>query len=226
MDHIAFIMDGNRRWADKEAVSRVSGHKEGIFAMERAIRGCIKHDIKYITFYAFSEENWRREPFELRYMMKLMYRYLRIIYNNKLQSNLYNRVAVVFIGNKEVFSDRLQNLMQLIERRVLPQTDCSVAIAVSYSGQQEIVRAVNLALTNGVRAVNKNDIQANLYASEFPDPDFIVRTSGVMRLSNFLTWQSIYSEILFYSKMWPEITEDDISAFVCEYNKRDRKFGR
>jgi undecaprenyl diphosphate synthase len=218
-------MDGNRRWADQNNRSRVSGHKEGILAIERVIARCIYHSIPYATFYAFSAENWRRDEYEVRYLLRLMHRYLALIKQNQLSTHLYNRVQVRFIGDKMRFPPPIQSIMEQMETRDLLSSDCQVAVAVSYSGRDEILQAINLGISEGITQFDQAALARFLYAPHFPDPDLIVRTSGVKRLSNFLTWQSVYSELLFVNKFWPEINDEDIDSMVSDFRLRERKYG-
>jgi undecaprenyl diphosphate synthase len=155
-----------------------------------------------------------------------MYRYLLIILKQSVVGDLYSRVSVRFIGEKAHFGERNEVAMGEIENRVLKTTDCHVNIAVSYGGQDEIVRATNLAIEDGHKRVSKSIIANYLYTAGIPDPDLVVRTSGVQRISNFLTWQSVYSEFIFYEKFWPEMTSDDIGILLAAYYQRERRFGR
>lgn len=219
-------MDGNRRWAEGNKVAQVLGHKEGMLAIDRVIKGCLANNIRYVTFYAFSTENWTREKFELRYLTRLMYRYMMQILERGETSKLYRKVKVRFIGEKSDFGERNEKLMIDVENRDTPEVDCHVNIAVSYGGRDEIVHAVNLALADGKTSFTKDTIEHYLYTSGQPDPDLLVRTSDVQRISNFLTWQTVYSEILFLEKFWPDMQESDIADLLATYAERERRFGK
>lgn len=225
LNHIAFIMDGNRRWADARGFSKVRGHKEGIYAIERVVNGCIYAKIPVATFFAFSTENWRREYFELMYLSRLMYRYLTLLSSGRTGRSIFNRVKITFIGDVERFGERNERLMRSIEKATNENSDCHVLIAVSYGGRDEIVRAVNKAIDSGCSVITKEDIENNLYAPGVPFPDMIVRTGNECRISNFLTWQSAYSEFLFMNKRWPDMNSDDVAYCKSVYEMRDRKFG-
>ena len=226
MKHLAFVMDGNRRWADRERLPRVRGHKEGIVAIERVINSCIRQDDEYLTLFAFSTENWNREKYELRYLVRLMYRYLTLVHKGMLGTSVYNDIKLSFIGNRADFGTRNVEMMRKIELHQTSTVRCHVVVAVSYGGKDEIVDAVNAALENGKDRIKQVDIESNLYLPGVPFPDMIARTGRTMSLSFFLTWQSAYSELLFLDRLWPEISEDDVEFCVQEYKSRDRKFGK
>lgn len=224
LKHIAFIMDGNRRWADRHRHHRVRGHKEGILAIERVIAGCISNSIPYVTFYAFSKENWDRDPYEIRYLLRLM-RFFLVRIEAGLASRLFHRTKVRFVGELGDFPAEIQRLMGRMEQRDLPEVACTAVVAVSYSGRNEIISAAAAAVQAG-EPLTSAALGNRLQTAGIPDPDMIVRTSGVKRLSNFLPWQSIYSELLFLEKLWPDVVEADVVAVVEEYRTRERRFGR
>jgi len=224
LKHIAFIMDGNRRWADRHGHHRVRGHKEGILAIERIIAGCIDYCVPFVSFYAFSKENWDREKYEIRYLLRLMVFFLDRI-DRGLASDLFRRTKVRFVGAVDDFPVEIGRLMKRMEDRDLPAVDCTAIVAVSYSGRDEILSAAAAAVRAG-EPLTSVTLAARLQTAGIPDPDIIVRTSGVQRLSNFQPWQSIYSELLFVEKLWPDVDRDDVAFIIDEYNKRERRFGR
>jgi undecaprenyl diphosphate synthase len=224
LQHIAFIMDGNRRWADRHGYQRVRGHKEGIMAIERVIAACIDNSVPYVSFYAFSKENWDRDKYEIRYLLRLM-RFFLVRIEAGLASRLFRQTRVRFIGALDDFPAEIGALMRRMEGRDLPHVACTAVVAVSYSGREEILAAAAAAARAG-ESLTAAALGDRLQTAGIPDPDIIVRTSGVQRLSNFQPWQSIYSELLFIEKLWPDIAADDVAAVVDEYRRRDRRFGR
>ena len=223
--HLAFIMDGNRRWADRNGVPRVRGHKEGIYAIERVIEGCIRNEIKFLTVFAFSTENWNRSRAELRYLSRLMFIYLSLLRGRRIGGDLLQKVKINFIGDIQNFGKLNYSLMNSIEEVTRDNSEIHVMVAVSYGGRDEIVSAVNRSLANGKNRITKIDIEENLYCPDVPFPDLIVRTGDEKRLSNFLTWQSAYSELFYLQKLWPDISSDDVQFCKVEYESRERKFG-
>jgi len=223
--HIAFIMDGNRRWADAHRLPRVRGHKEGIFAIERIVQGCIQGDIHWLTLFAFSTENWKRSQFELRYLVRLMFRYLWLLRDRKVGGALLEKVRISFIGDREQFGAKNNSLMLEIESTTKLNSGCHVIVAVSYGGMDEIVHAANKAISQGKRKLDREDINRNLYLPDVPFPDLVVRTGNSYRMSNFLIWQVAYSELMFLDKLWPDVSENDVYECKQVYLGRERKFG-
>ena len=220
LKHIAFIMDGNGRWATSRGLARERGHVEGAKAFERVVKYCGDIGIKFVTVYAFSTENWSRPKHEVDRIMLLFERYLdRII--KKMDKY---EVCVRFIGDREPLSDKLKKKMERAERESAAKP-LRLNIALNYGGRAEIVQAVNRLLIKGVSSVTEDMIEAELYTADCPPPDLIVRTAGEQRISNFLMWQSAYSEFYFTDTLWPDIGETDIDLAVESFYGRTRRFG-
>lgn len=226
-NHIAIIMDGNRRWAKKRNLPVKLGHKQGAETLKAVVRHANKIGLKYITVYAFSTENWKRSQDEVDSLMKLLEMYLDDFAKEADTENIVIRV----IGDMSALSESLQNSIEKTIKRTESNTGTIFTIALNYGGRDEIVHAVRdiaQKLKNGkmsISDINENTISNNLYTKTIPDPDLLIRTSGEIRLSGFLTWQSVYSELLFVDKLWPDFNGEDLDIAIAEYNKRTRKFG-
>ena len=225
--HIAIIMDGNRRWAKTKGMPASFGHKEGAKTLEKIVRYANKIGINYITVYAFSTENWKRAEDEVKSLMFLFQSYLND-YSKRADSE---NIKVKFLGDKTALSNTMQKSMSECVKRTKNNTGITFNIAINYGGRDEIIRAIkNIAKDvkdNKILPENINEqmVSDNLYTSGEPDPDLLIRTSGEIRLSNFLPWQLVYSEFLFVEKNWPDFTEEDLDAAIEEYQRRTRKFG-
>lgn len=218
--HIAFIMDGNGRWATKRGLPREIGHSKGAEAFIRVVEYCIDLDIKLVTVYAFSTENWKRPEKEVEGILKLFVDYLKDGLENKRKKNM----RVRFLGDKSRFSPEIQALMdEVVEKTAHFPYDLNIAI--NYGGRDDIVHAVNEAIKEGKSEITEEDISSHLYTAGQPDPDLIVRTGGEWRLSNFLTWQSTYSELYFTKTLWPDMKESDVDEAVEFFLSRKRRFG-
>lgn len=219
--HIAFIMDGNGRWAKKRGLPRELGHHEGAKAFIRVVEYCIDLDIKLVTVYAFSTENWKRPQSEVEGIMKLFVEYLEDGLTNKRKKNM----RVRFLGDKSRFSPEIQALMDEVVEKTA-HFDYDLNIAINYGGRDDIVYAVNSLIKEGKTEITEEDVSSHLYTKNQPDPDLIVRTGGEWRLSNFLTWQSTYSELYFTNKLWPDMQEKDVDDAVEFFKNRKRRFGK
>ena len=226
--HIGIIMDGNGRWAKKRKMVRSFGHKAGAKVFRKITKYCSNIGVKYLTVYAFSTENWKRPESEINFLMDLFEQYLNECINDFKDEN----IKVNFIGDKTKFSEKLQKLILEVENTSQKSTGMTLNIAMNYGGRAEIVKAVKdiaKKVSTGKISIDEIDedlISQNLYTKFQPDPDLIIRPSGEYRLSNFLTWQSVYSELLFMDILWPDFTEKDLDAAILEYNKRNRRFGK
>lgn len=226
--HIGIIMDGNGRWAKKRKMVRSFGHKAGAKVFRKITKYCSNIGVKYLTVYAFSTENWKRPESEINFLMDLFEQYLNECINDFKDEN----IKVNFIGDKTKFSEKLQKLILEVENTSQKSTGMTLNIAMNYGGRAEIVKAVKdiaKKVSTGKISIDEIDedlISQNLYTKFQPDPDLIIRPSGEFRLSNFLTWQSVYSELLFMDILWPDFTEKDLDAAILEYNKRNRRFGK
>ena len=218
--HIGIIMDGNGRWATARGLVREAGHKMGAEAFKRVVEHCIDRDIALVTVYAFSTENWKRPQSEVEGIIKLLVEYLEEgIAGGRLKNS-----RVRFIGDRSRFSPEIQELMKTAEEKSAHYPH-ALNVALNYGGRADIVTAVNSLIASGKKEVTEEDISNALYTSGQPDPDLIIRTGGEMRLSNFLTWQSAYSELWFTKKLWPDITGEDIDEAIAFYETRHRRFG-
>lgn len=226
--HIGIIMDGNGRWAKKRKMVRSFGHKAGAKVFRKITKYCSNIGVKYLTVYAFSTENWKRPESEINFLMDLFEQYLNECISDFKDEN----IKVNFIGDKTRFSEKLQKLILKVENTSQKSTGMTLNIAMNYGGRAEIVKAVKdiaKKVSTGETSIDEIDedlISQNLYTKFQPDPDLIIRPSGEFRLSNFLTWQSVYSELLFMDILWPDFTEKDLDAAILEYNKRNRRFGK
>lgn len=225
--HIAIIMDGNRRWAKAKGKPASFGHKEGAKTLEKIVRYANKIGIEYITVYAFSTENWKRAEDEVKSLMLLLQSYLDD-YSKRADTE---NIRVKILGDISALSEGMQKSIIKCMERTKNNTGVTFNIALNYGGRNEIVKAVKEIAENVKQGkINVNDIKEEtissyLYTKDEPDPDLVIRTSGELRLSNFLPWQSVYSELLFVQKNWPDFEEEDLDRAIIEYQKRTRKFG-
>jgi undecaprenyl diphosphate synthase len=225
--HIAIIMDGNGRWARSRGLPRIEGHRQGANSVEAALTACGELGIPYLTLYAFSNENWKRPKEELDFLMGLLRTYLA----NQTERLIKNGVRLQVIGRRDGLSpDVIEAIDQAIEK-CKDGAKQTLVLAINYGSRQEIVDAVREIVTDAqqgrlsVEAIDESTIAKHLYTRDYPDPDLLIRTSGEMRISNFLLWQISYAELLVTDKAWPEFGKDDLYAAVIEYGKRNRRFG-
>ena len=225
--HIAIIMDGNRRWAKERGKPASFGHKEGAKTLEKIVRYANKIGLGYITVYAFSSENWKRAEDEVKSLMLLLQSYLDD-YSKRADTE---NIRVKILGDITALSEGMQKSIIKCMERTKNNTGVTFNIALNYGGRDEIVKAVKeIAKKVKEEEINIVDIKEDLisehlYTKNEPDPDLVIRTSGELRLSNFLPWQSVYSELLFIQKNWPDFEEEDLDKAIIEYQKRTRKFG-
>ncbi len=220
--HIAIIMDGNGRWAKKRGLPRSAGHVAGAKTFKSIARYCNKIGLKYLTVYAFSTENWKRPADEVNGIMNLLRDYLRDAENFKDEN-----IRVRFIGDRAPLADDIKALMEKNENDSKNATGLTLYIAINYGGRDEIVKAVQKIVASGVSAseVNEQLISNSLYTHDCPDPDFIIRPSGEYRLSNYLIWQSAYSEFWYSDVLWPDFTDKDLEKAIDDFSNRNRRFG-
>ncbi len=225
--HIAIIMDGNRRWAKKLGKPSSFGHKEGAKTVEKIVRYANKIGIEHITVYAFSTENWRRTEDEVKALMMLFQSYLDDYAKRADTEN----IKVKIIGNRKGLSKRMVSSIEKCMERTKNNTGIVFNIALNYGGRDELLQAIKNIATEvedgkiKIDEINDQLISEHLYTKGQPDPDLLIRTSGEIRLSNFLPWQLVYSEFVFVEKNWPDFTEEDLDLAIEEYQKRNRKFG-
>lgn len=218
--HIGIIMDGNGRWAKKRALPRSAGHKAGAEVFRKISKECDRIGIEYVTFYAFSTENWKRPKEEVDALMSLFEDYLIEAKEDMAQAG---KIRLKFIGEREGLSDRLLKLMDEAEEETAHHTGTTVYLAINYGGRQEIVSAVNKLIAQGKTNITEEDISSEIYTT--PECDLIIRPSGEQRLSNFLLWQAAYSEFWYSDVLWPDFKADDLHAALREFEKRNRRFG-
>lgn len=225
--HIAIIMDGNRRWAKAKGLDAKLGHKEGAKTIEKIVRYANKIGIKYITVYAFSTENWKRTVDEVGALMLLLQNYL----NDFSKKADTENIKIKVLGDITALNEGMQKSIRNAEERTKNNTGTTFAIAFNYGGRDEITKAVK-EIAKEVKSgkiapeeITQSTIEKHLYTSTMPDPDLLIRTSGEYRTSNFLPWQLVYSEFYFVSKYWPDFTEEDLDVAIEEYRRRNRKFG-
>lgn len=224
--HIAIIMDGNRRWAKREGLDTPSGHKEGAENLKRIARYANKIGIKYMTVYAFSTENWKRSQAEVGAIMKLLKFYLRDFFNNYKDD-----IKINVIGRKDNLHEDLKEEIEKAVEKTKNNTGMILNIAFNYGGRDEIVHATRKIAEQvkdgklNAEEIDEKTFANNLYTANQPDPDLLIRTSGEERISNFLLWQIAYTEFVFSNKYWPEFSEADLDEAIKMYQQRTRKFG-
>ena len=226
-EHLAIIMDGNGRWAKKRFMPRSMGHRAGAAKFKAITRYCSKIGIKYLTVYAFSTENWKRPEEEVGALMGLFKQYLK----DALEDLLNDDIKIRFLGDTSMFSADLQELIAETIETGKTRTGMVLNLAMNYGSRAEITRAAqNLAeqVKNGTlqpSEITEQMLSDHMYTYGEPDPDLIIRPSGECRLSNFLLWQSAYSELIFMDVLWPDFTTADLDAALAEYARRNRRFG-
>ena len=225
--HIAIIMDGNRRWARNKGLPVSLGHKEGAKVLEKIVRHANEIGLEYITVYAFSTENWKRTTEEVNALMNLFQSYLDD-YSKRADSE---NIKVKIIGNRQGLSEKMQKSIEKCMERTKNNTGITFNIALNYGGRDEIIHAVKNIVGKvqnkeiDIEDITEQTISDNLYTANQPDPDLLIRTSGEIRLSNFLPWQLVYTEFLFVDKNWPDFNEKDLDDAIEVYRSRNRKFG-
>lgn len=228
--HIAFIMDGNGRWAKMRGLERSEGHKQGAKTFRRITEYCADVGIKHVTFYAFSTENWNRPKSEVNALMKLFKEYL-LEADDRERENDIRQSRICFIGEREGLPKDLLKLIDTAERKSKKYSKITVNIALNYGGRAEITHAVKEIAQKvkdgemSISDITEDTVSANIYTAGQPDPDIIVRPSGEYRLSNFLPWQAAYSEFWFSDVLWPDFTEEHVNQILFDYQKRNRRFG-
>ena len=221
LQHLGIIADGNRRWAKEHGLPSIEGHKKGLDAIKALVDGAMEQGIKYITFYVFSTENWGRSEAEVSYIMKLAE--TRIMkYAEKMKAK---NGRMVILGSKKRVSPKLISIIEQAEKLTEDCDGITVGFCFNYGGEAEIADAANIAM-EAEGEITPETIRKHLYHPEIPDIDMVVRTSGEERISGFMLWRSSYAEFMFIKKYCPEMSEDDISEIVKEYEKRNRRFGK
>jgi len=218
--HIAIIMDGNGRWAKEKGLNRTAGHEQGAKTVRNITIHCSDIGIKYLTLYAFSTENWSRPKLEVEFLMKLLERYFK----SELPIYLENNVKFKAIGDISKFSKKLQTIIKDTEQKTSSCTGLTQILALNYGSRDEIVRAVK-KLNEQNLEINEQNINNNLDTSNIPDVDLLIRTSGEVRVSNYLLWQIAYAEMFFTQTYWPEFDTLELDDIISDFNKRERRFG-
>ena len=219
---IGVIMDGNRRWAEGKGLPKLEGHKKGFDLFKDFLHWAKDAQIKNVVAFAFSLENWKRTPEEVSYLMAL----IRKIFLEETEAFIKEKISIRFVGALSFFPEDMREMMKDLENKTAEFSDMHVTFAVSYGGREEIVHAVNECLKEGISPIREEDISKHLYNNKMPDPDIIIRTSGEMRLSGFLPWQSVYSELFFTKTLWPDFSKEEFLKILEEYDLRDRRLGR
>jgi undecaprenyl diphosphate synthase len=219
LNHVAIIMDGNGRWGIKNKKSRNEGHKAGLKTIDKIIKKTIEKKIRFLTLYAFSTENWKRPKKEINYLFKLLESFLK----NQINDLDNKNIKFLVIGKKN-FSKKLNKLLFSAEKQTKNNKSLQLNLALNYGSKSEIVNTIKI-LNKNKKKITENNISNNLYTKNIPDPDILIRTGNTRRLSNFLLWQSAYTEIFFEKKLWPDFNEKDFNNVLKKYNSIKRNFG-
>jgi len=225
--HIAIIMDGNGRWAQKKGLPRVMGHKAGMEALKKTVKSCSNLGIKILTVYAFSTENWNRPQDEVNYLMDLLVEYMR----REVNALHKNKVKIKLLGEVDMLPDQTRTEIEEAIELTKNNEGLQFNIALNYGGRAEILRACRNLIKDleagnlDMDSADEKVFSSYLYTSNDPDPDLIIRTSGEQRISNFLLWQGAYSELLFVDQLWPDFDEAVLHSAILEYKNRSRRFG-
>jgi undecaprenyl diphosphate synthase len=225
--HIAIIMDGNGRWAERHAMGRVLGHRKGADAVRATVKACRRIGIRYLTLYAFSMENWLRPKTEVRALLRLLQDYLE----NETREMMDQNVRLVAIGNLDSLGESIHTKLIETMNRTAHNQGMVLNLALSYGGRDEIVEAARRVYSEGLAGkitleeVTKNLFAGYLYTTGLPDPDLLIRTGGECRISNFLLWQMAYTEFYFTEILWPDFRERHLLSAIADYQQRERRFG-
>ena len=222
MNHLAIIMDGNGRWAIHQKKPRVFGHQAGAQNAKKIINDCVEKKIPYLTLYTFSKENWSRPKEEIETLMDL----LSVMLEGELENMLRNNIRFNVVGRIEDLPKKTREFTLSTIEKTKNNTGLVLTLALSYGGRQEIIDAINSMIKSGEKIINEDILKNHLYCPELPDPDLIIRTGGEYRLSNFLLWQSAYTEIYTSAKNWPEFDSEDLKKAFNEYENRNRTYGK
>ncbi len=220
LNHLAIIMDGNRRWARKRGLPAFKGHVFGRKTLKKALQWCIENKIKYLTVYAFSTENWKRPKIEVSFLMNFLSKVLQEEVDELHKEKIRMRIS----GRKEGFPKKIQELIKKAEKLTKNNKKATLQVCLNYGGRSEIIDAVKKI--SKIKQVTEKIIQKHLYNPDIPDPDLIIRTGGEMRLSNFLIWQSVYSELYFTQTLWPDFSKKEFNKIIKDFYNRQRRFGK
>jgi len=216
-------MDGNGRWATMRGLPRIAGHKQGVVSVRKTIEKAASIGIEVLSLYCFSTENWSRPSEEVQFLMNT---FLETLYEERPRM-LANNIRFMMIGDRTSLSPDLVKTTENLENETKSNTGLKLVLAINYGGRSELLRAIKGVVSDGVPSdkITEETLRERLYTVELPDPDLIIRTSGEMRLSNYMIWQSAYSELLFMKKLWPDFRERDLMSAIAIYSKRQRRFG-
>ena len=218
--HVAIIMDGNGRWGIKKKKSRNLGHRAGLATAENIIKLTIKKKIKYLTLFAFSTENWKRPKKEVNFLFNLLEEFLL----KKINDLKKQGIKLKIIGDKKPLSKKLVKILTSSEKVTKNNKNLQVNLALNYGSKAEIINAINLAIRKKM-PITESILEKNLYTNDSPNPDLLIRTGNTNRLSNFLLWQTAYSEIFFVKKLWPDFSSSDYNKILLKFEKTKRNFG-
>ena len=219
LKHVAIIMDGNGRWGLKNKNSRNAGHRAGLNTVEKIIKETIKNNIKFLTLYAFSTENWKRPKKEINFLFNLLENFLK----EKIEDLNKQKIKLKIVGKKS-FSTRLNNLLNLSEKKTSKNKRLQINLALNYGSKAELIYAFK-ELAKNKESINEKNLKKYLQTRDIPDPDILIRTGNTKRLSNFLLWQVAYSEIFFEKKLWPDFSENDYNRIIKKFKSIKRNFG-
>ena len=221
-EHIAIIMDGNGRWAKQKSMERIDGHNQGVNTVKKITKYCAKLKIKHLTLYTFSNENWLRPKSEVSSLMKLFTNTL----NRELELILENNIRFKVIGNKKKLDFITKNKINEVENLSSKNTGMGMNLAISYGGRQEILSAVNNIISSGKTQIDEVEFEKYLYTKNIQHPDLLIRTGKERRISNFLLWQTAYSEIYFSNSLWPDFSEKELDNIIEDFQNRERRYGK
>ena len=220
INHVAIIMDGNGRWGIKHKNSRNAGHKAGLKTVEKIITESVRQKIKYLTLYTFSTENWKRPKREIQFLFQLLENFLE----NKIKILQKNKIKLKIIGEKKAFSKKIKYLLNKTESKTSKNNIMQINLALNYGSKSELIDAIKKMIKKKSK-INEENIKNNLYTTNIPDPELLIRTGNTKRLSNFLLWQIAYTEIFFEKKLWPDFTKHDFKKILTNFRKLKRNFG-
>jgi len=220
VNHVAIIMDGNGRWGIKHKQSRNAGHKAGLNTVETIINECVKENIKYLTLYTFSTENWKRPKNEINFLFNLLQNFLI----NKIDNLIKKNIKVKFIGETNKLPIKLKKLIKNAENKTSKNSSIQVNIALNYGSKNELINSIKIINKKKIK-INENNINKNLFTNNICDPDILIRTGKTQRLSNFMLWQLAYTEIFFEKKLWPDFKANDFKKILLKFKLVKRNFG-
>ncbi len=223
LDHIAIIMDGNRRWASANNLPSYEGHKKGAENLWNIINNIQDFNLKFLTVFVFSTENWKRSKREISFLMSLLNEFL----DHTLKKINENSFTVRFIGDLSPFEKKIKDKIQIIQNKSQSNSGIVVTLALNYGGRLDIISAINKILVhnNNFKSISEKDFKKYTLNKDLPDPDLLIRTGGEMRLSNFLLWDLAYTELMFVPQMWPDFDKSVLENCILDYSKRTRKYG-